>query len=114
MTTNILRVELPADSVRRVAQRIREANSAFYGLPENVTPADQDVMAAITGGFSNAEIAQRLHLAEGTVRNRVSTLLDKLKLRSRVQLALYSVERGIVWADDLANSKPGPSNSSPG
>ena len=37
----------------------------------------------------NREIAEKLYLSEGTVRNYISTILDKLKLRDRTQLAVF-------------------------
>ncbi len=47
------------------------------------------VMQLVADGQSNREIAQSLYLSEGTVRNYISTLLDKLQLRDRTQLAVY-------------------------
>lgn len=40
-------------------------------------------------GFNNKEIAEALFLSEGTVRNYISTVLEKLDLRDRTQLAIY-------------------------
>ena len=47
------------------------------------------VLQLVADGQSNREIAQSLYLSEGTVRNYISTLLDKLQLRDRTQLAVY-------------------------
>ena len=46
-------------------------------------------------GYDNKEIATELFLAEGTVRNQISRLLDKLSLKDRTQLAVYAVKNGL-------------------
>ncbi|MBO6283571.1 MAG: response regulator transcription factor, partial [Pseudobutyrivibrio sp.] len=43
----------------------------------------------VAEGFSNKEISQKLFLSEGTVRNYLSTILEKLNLRDRTQLAIF-------------------------
>ncbi len=47
------------------------------------------VISLVAEGFSNKEIAERLFLSEGTVRNYMSQILDKMGLRDRTQLAVY-------------------------
>lgn len=48
-----------------------------------------EVMELVAQGKSNKEIAKQLFLSEGTVRNYISSILDKLELRDRTQLAVY-------------------------
>lgn len=50
-------------------------------------------MEQVAGGLSNKEIAAKLYLSEGTVRNYISTILEKLELRDRTQLAIYYLKR---------------------
>lgn len=50
-------------------------------------------------GLSNKEIANKLCLSEGTVRNYISNVLNKLNLRGRTQLAIWAVQTGIATAD---------------
>ncbi len=60
-------------------------NYAEHGISEK----EKEILELVAAGFSNREIAGRLFLGEGTVRNYISALLDKLALRDRTQLAVY-------------------------
>ena len=53
------------------------------------TPRELEIMALVGEGLANREIAARLYLSEGTVRNYVTGLLEKLELRDRTQLAIF-------------------------
>jgi DNA-binding NarL/FixJ family response regulator len=59
--------------------------TAFDALTER----ENEVLTLIASGLSNNEIAAKLYLSQGTVRNSVSTILEKLELRDRTQLAVY-------------------------
>lgn len=65
-------------------------------LPEPLTERERDVLAAITEGLSNREIALRLSITEGTVKNHVSNLLAKLDVRDRTQALIRARELGLV------------------
>lgn len=54
-----------------------------------ITDKERSIIELVAEGLSNKEIAARLFLGEGTVRNYISTLLDKLGLRDRTQLAVF-------------------------
>ena len=54
-----------------------------------ITEKERVIMEQVAAGLSNKEIAAKLYLGEGTVRNYISTLLDKLNLRDRTQLAVF-------------------------
>ena len=54
----------------------------------HIGPRELEVMELVSQGLSNKEIAGRLFLSEGTVRNYLSAILDKLELRDRTQLAV--------------------------
>ena len=54
-----------------------------------LTERENQVLSLIATGLSNSEIASKLFLSQGTVRNMVSTILEKLELRDRTQLAVY-------------------------
>ena len=54
-----------------------------------LTERENQVLSLIATGLSNNEIASKLFLSQGTVRNMVSVILEKLELRDRTQLAVY-------------------------
>ena len=55
----------------------------------NSSEKEFEIIEEVAKGYSNKEIATRLYLSEGTVRNYLSTILDKLSLRDRTQLACF-------------------------
>lgn len=77
------RLQVPDEPVEAVAK-------------EGLTRRDREVLSLVALGYSNKEIAERLFLAEGTVKNRVSQILEKIGARDRTQAALRARERGLV------------------
>ncbi len=61
---------------------------------EEVTESEWKVIKLVSKGLSNKEIAAELFLTEGSVRNYLSSILKKLDLRDRTQLAIWAVQRG--------------------
>ena len=59
------------------------------------------MLRLLAQGYSNPEIAQRMHLAAGTVRNYVSTILQKLGVADRTQAAVVALQRGVISNSDL-------------
>ena len=57
------------------------------------------IIQQIGFGESNKEIAAKLFLSEGTIRNYLSTILSKLNLRDRTQLAIWAVQKGVTTKD---------------
>jgi len=60
-----------------------------------LTERETDVLRLIARGFTNSEIAGRLHLSEGTVRNHVSAILDRLGVSDRTQAAIIAIQHGL-------------------
>jgi DNA-binding NarL/FixJ family response regulator len=64
-------------------------------LAEKLTERELDVLRLIAKGFNNADIAGQLHLSEGTVRNHVSAILEKLGVSDRTQAAVTAIQHGL-------------------
>jgi DNA-binding NarL/FixJ family response regulator len=61
-----------------------------------LTPRELEVLGLVGAGMSNAEIAARLFLVEGTVKAYVSAILLRLRVKNRVQAAIVAYEAGLV------------------
>ena len=62
----------------------------------DISRNEWQIIRTVGSGMSNKEIAQELSLSEGTVRNSISSILFKLNLRDRTQLAIWAVQTGAV------------------
>ncbi len=66
------------------------------GLPEPLSEREREILQLLAHGLSNREIGERLSLARGTVKNYVTTILQKLGVRDRTQAALRARELGLL------------------
>jgi len=66
---------------------------------DRLTEREMDVLKEVANGWNNAEICERLHLAEGTVKANISRLLSKLDIRDRVGLVMLGYDQGLVDRD---------------
>lgn len=73
---------------------------------ENLTKTERKIIEQVACGAANREIAETLCLSEGTVRNYLSTILNKLGLRDRTQLAIWAIQT----QTGLGESAPGSGN----
>ena len=64
-----------------------------------LTDREREVLALVGTGLSNADIARRLFLVEGTVKSYVSAILNRLGMKNRVQAAILAYEAGLVERD---------------
>jgi two-component system, NarL family, response regulator DevR len=84
---------LDTSTTKRLLSRVREVErkhveDAFRDL----SVREMEVLAEVARGKTNADIGHALNLSEKTVRNYVSTILEKLNLSNRIELATYAVE----------------------
>jgi len=81
-----------------VVRRVRE-QSAAADQPEDLhalSERETEILRLVAHGRDNTEIAQELYLSPSTVKNHVSSILDKLGVDSRVQAAVRAARAGIV------------------
>ncbi|MFT3984155.1 MAG: response regulator transcription factor [Lachnospiraceae bacterium] len=89
------------DIAAKVVKLFSQMAKADYSIQvgskgvREITRAEWRVIEQVEYGASNKEIADTLRLSEGTVRNHLSTILGKLKLRDRTQLAIWAVQTGV-------------------
>lgn len=69
--------------------RLNDKRTENKNLSELLSEREIEVLKLVAEGLNNKEIAETLFLSEGTVRNYVSSMLDKLALRDRTQLAIF-------------------------
>ena len=79
------------DALARVGERDYEARTL-----DDLTDREIEILRFVARGFSNAEIADVLGLAEGTVKNHVSNVLSKLGVRDRTRATMAAIERGLI------------------
>jgi DNA-binding NarL/FixJ family response regulator len=82
----------------RVLKGLGELSHDFESLhpPDPLTRRETEVLRLMAGGYSNREIAGAFDLAEGTVKNHISSVLSKLGVRDRTRAVLKAVELGLI------------------
>lgn len=90
-----------AVAIRRImnGERVIDPDLAAAALSEGANPLsvrEQDVLRAAYGGADVADIANRLHISEGTVRNHLSAVIQKLYVRNREQAIHVAREKGWI------------------
>lgn len=91
-------VRLHPNVARRLMERVA-ARPVEAPPVEELTERELDVLRLIAKGMNNREIALKLVISEGTVKTHVSSLLSKLGLNDRTQLAIYALTKGYVVAE---------------
>ncbi len=92
----------PVDSAvagKLFAQVIQGSPKPSNALIDALNDREKDILRLLAAGLSNADIAARLYLSEGTVRNYVSSILSKLGVSDRTQAALLALRYGLADLD---------------
>ncbi len=89
---------LPSITAKVVAEFSRLAKAALpvQGIPNPLSGREIEVLGLVSEGLSNREIADRLVISEGTVKNHLTNILSKLDARDRMQATLKAKELGIL------------------
>ena len=98
----------PAVTARLIERFTERAPATLAQLPE-LTPREREVLGLLARGLSNADIAERLVISEHTTKTHVASLLQKLRVRSRVQAVVLAYESGLVRPgsqDDARADRP--------
>ena len=85
----------PAVQHHLVDAIVTAAPRTVAGLPDGLTPREAEVLGLIAAGLTNAEIAGRLVISEGTVKSHINHLLAKIDARDRAQAVAYAYRNGL-------------------
>ncbi|OPZ91378.1 MAG: Transcriptional regulatory protein DegU [Firmicutes bacterium ADurb.Bin419] len=85
---------LHSNIAAKLVNKLSESQESTNSLQE-LTSREQEVAKLVSEGLSNREIAAKLFIAEGTVKNHITNILSKLNLNHRTKIALYVIENNL-------------------
>jgi two-component system, NarL family, nitrate/nitrite response regulator NarL len=89
----------------RIARR-RHTEDIEAAKIATLTRREHEIITLVGEGLKNGAIAQRLFVSEATVRNHLTSILDKLSLSNRFELAVYALRQGLVRYPDTPGRRP--------
>ena len=93
---SFLQPSVAAKVVAEFARLAEKSPARSQPLIEPLSERELEILRLVAGGASNKEIAAKLVIAEGTVKNHLTNILGKLSVRDRVQAALKAKELGLI------------------
>jgi DNA-binding NarL/FixJ family response regulator len=78
-----------SEIITKLPNLLHQTSAGFDYASYSITDKEYDIICKIADGFSNKEISDILFLSEGTIRNYISLILEKLSLRDRTQIAIF-------------------------
>jgi two-component system, NarL family, nitrate/nitrite response regulator NarL len=87
--------EVPREMAGRLLHHFRSEEQPEEPIPDVLTPRERELLRCVAAGETNRQIAEKLVIAENTVKNHIKNILEKLELENRVQLAAYAVRHGL-------------------
>lgn len=87
---NVLPAQMTGTLFSQIARNAVATNRPLALAAVRMTPREREVVSLIAEGLSNKEIAARLHIATHTVKSHVRNVMEKLTLRTRLQIAAYA------------------------
>ncbi len=85
---------MAAKILREFARSPQQPDPSSAEWPHEITEREREVLQLVARGMTNREIGDTLNIAENTVKNHVRSILDKLHLANRAQMAAYAVQAG--------------------
>lgn len=92
------KVQLAPEAASRLMREVRVPQKSVH---ENLTARETEVLRLVARGEANKQIARSLSIGEKTVKTHVSSIFQKLNVRSRTQAALYAANAGLVAPEEL-------------
>jgi two-component system nitrate/nitrite response regulator NarL len=80
----------------KLLYQFREADLDHSQAAISLTAREKEILLLVAKGLTNKQIGQKLFIAENTVKNHIKSLLGKLEVENRVQLASYAMKNGLV------------------
>jgi two-component system, NarL family, response regulator LiaR len=90
-------VQLSPEAASRLMREVRQPEGR-----EELTERETEILKRVARGQANKQIARALFVEEGTVKGHVSSILRKLRVKSRTQAALHALRSGLVTLDELS------------